>query len=125
MIRRATPTQRNRSRSRLVTLKNLSRTRPLNRSESLSRCLDPLPVQAINLRADEASARAERIANSFVEVVPPSVDDGVSRAKWTRAFSIAMDTLANRSAVPRVNSWSRLLAPTGSFGLKCFTRSSC
>ena len=37
--------------------------------------------------------RAEEIV-SFVEVVPPSVDEGESCAKWTRCFSTAMDTLA-------------------------------
>jgi hypothetical protein len=46
------------------------------------------------LKKMEIFVEAEKIADSFVEVVPPSEDDGVSRTKWTRAFSIAMDTLA-------------------------------
>jgi hypothetical protein len=37
---------------------------------------------------------AERIANLFVDLVPPGEDVNESRAKWTRAFSIAMDELA-------------------------------
>ena len=41
---------------------------------------------------------AEKIVDSFVEVVPPGCgnDEAVneSRARWTREFSIAMDTLS-------------------------------
>jgi hypothetical protein len=37
---------------------------------------------------------AEEIADSIVDVVPSSHDDGVSRANWTIIFSAAMNKLS-------------------------------